>query len=61
MCCCDMSSNNLYFIVVLLKWVTWVPQSRIEQCMSERRAACEPAVEDEEAGARAEEERTEDC
>ena len=27
----------------------------------ERRVACEPAVEDEEAGAIAEDERTEDC
>ena len=40
----------------LLKWVTWGRQSRIEQRMCERRVACEPAVEDEEAGAIAEDE-----
>ena len=45
----------------LLKWVTWGRQSRIEQRICERRGACEPAVEDEEAGAIAEDERREDC
>ena len=45
----------------LLKWVTWGRQSRKEQRMCERRGACEPAVEDEEAGAIAEDERSEDC
>ena len=46
---------------IVLKWVTWGRQSRIEQRMCERRGACEPAVEDEEAGAIAEDERGEDC
>ena len=45
----------------VLKWVTWGRQSRKEQRKCERRAACEPAVEDEEAGAIAEDERSEDC
>ena len=45
----------------LLKWVTWGRQSRIEQRICERRGACDPAVEDEEAGAIAEDERSEDC
>ena len=45
----------------LLKWVTWGRQSRIGQRICERRGACEPAVEDEEAGAIAEDERSEDC
>ena len=45
----------------ILKWVTCGRQSRIEQRMCERRGACEPAVEDEEAGAIAEDERSEDC
>ena len=44
----------------LLKWATWERQNRIEQRMCERRAACEPAVEDEEAGATAEDTRSED-
>ena len=45
----------------VLKLVTWGRQSRIEQRMCERRGACEPAVEYEEAGAIAEDERSEDC
>ena len=45
----------------LLKWVTCGRQSRKEQRKCERRGACEPAVEDEEAGAIVEEERSEDC
>ena len=45
----------------VLKWVTWGRQGRIEQRMCERRGACEPAVEDEAAGAIAEDERREDC
>ena len=48
-------------MVILLKWVTWGRQSRKDQRMCERRGACEPAVEDEEAGAIAEDERSEDC
>ena len=45
----------------VLKWVTCGRQSRKEQRMCERRGACEPAMEDEEAGAIAEDERSEDC
>ena len=45
----------------LSKWVIWGRQSRKEHRMCERRGACEPAVEDEEAGAIAEHERSEDC
>ena len=45
----------------ILKWVTCGRQSRMEQRMCERRGACEPAVEDEVAGAIAEDERSEDC
>ena len=45
----------------LLKWVTCGRQSRREQRMCERRGECEPAVEDEEAGAIAKYERSEDC
>ena len=45
---------------VVLKWVTWGRQGCIEQRVCERRRACEPAVEDEEAGAIAENERSED-
>ena len=45
----------------VLKWVTWGRQCRKEQRMCERRGACEPAVEDEEAGAIAEDERSKEC
>ena len=45
----------------LLKCVTWGLQSRIEQCLCERRGACEPPVEEEEAGEIAEDDRREDC
>ena len=45
----------------LLNWVTCGRQSGKEQRMCERRGACEPAVEDEEAGAIAEDERSEGC
>ena len=44
----------------LLKWETLGPQSRIGQRVCERRVACEPAVEGEEAGAIAEDERSKD-
>ena len=45
----------------LAKWVTWGRQSRKEQRICERRGGCEPAVEDEEAAAIAEDGRSEDC
>ena len=45
----------------LLKWTTQGRQSYKEQRMCERRGACEPAVEDEEAGGIAKDERSEDC
>ena len=47
--------------IKLLQMVTWGRQSRIEQGLCERRGACEPAVEDEEAGEIPEDERREDC
>ena len=46
---------------ILLKWVTWGRQSRKEQRVCEWRGACGQAVEDEEAGAIAQDERSEDC
>ena len=45
----------------LLKCATCGRQSHLKNSMCERRVACEPAVKEEEAGAIAEDERSEDC
>ena len=45
----------------VLKFITWGRQSRIEECVCEWSVACEPAVEDEEAGAIAGNQRSENC
>ena len=56
-------SFNLFVLPIyhVLTLATWGRQSRIEERVCERRVACEPAVEDEEAGATAEDKRSEDC